>query len=942
VVVCDYECKMEMLSSGVIFQQSLQDLVKGIRSNRRDEASYIRQKLIEIQAECKKSDANHKSTAILKLTYLRMFGYPMTSVSFNVIEVISRPEYVHKRIGYLAAAQSFSPYTDVLLLTINQFKKDLTNGKLLDCSLALTALASFATKELGSECASDIATLLSSARPSIRKKSIVTCYKVTQVYPDSMQIFLPKLKERLLDSHPGVACAAVTVMCEFANSKPETLLSLAPILYELMNSESNNWMLIKVVKVMGKLVPLEPRLVKKLVDPMTRLLNSSRAKSLLYECCKIVVESMREYDAVVELAATKISEFTSDHDKNLKFLGLLLLNTLVQTHPEYGARHKSVILDCLDDRDNGIRVCALELSASFLTAENLREVSSTLLEKLFSINESSNTILSRNRGANGGQVAEDGAEDQSDQQQNKDSAQNRTENGISAQEYQPVATSKAEAVLFRDRYEFRDALVKQLLSAGQVVRENRSAYYPYLKSAADFEWYVSVVVEGLCDIKLDLSSTLYKMIAEQFVELTVRVSTLRAKSIQICEKLLWNESFGLNCMNEELVCGLLWIIGEYGTQQNTLQFDPKRVLRKMIDDKAKVLAATSKIQSAFITASMKLLIRSCCNELSPNECTAELRTILKECEVSSFAEVQERAALSLSFLECAANANGLAESGHFVQLQKFVLDRDFLPVDPRVQTRMIPPGGLELDRAFFEIEDIKADEFRVQRKTRFSANIRAYGDSRDPSSMKDREQAFWGNDRVRSAAEEASATLFTSSNATQNASFSTTSNSSQSSIARAYQQSPFYLGSSSSTAKNTQVQSDVSKPEESSNLDTMLIDLGDEVSGSTTAKTSSVNQVQQLNGNEGMEQNEASVASFPVEIRGDEIPENFSGLNSNQRVSNHQSVKPKKKKKKKSTSEHNQNVSMLITLDEPTQSNQEPAQQTPRSNRNLSANDLLG
>lgn len=64
-----------------------------------------------------------KATALLKLTYLEMFGHDMSSASFNVLEVMSSPNYVEKKVGYLAAIQSFRPDTEVLMLAENLLKK---------------------------------------------------------------------------------------------------------------------------------------------------------------------------------------------------------------------------------------------------------------------------------------------------------------------------------------------------------------------------------------------------------------------------------------------------------------------------------------------------------------------------------------------------------------------------------------------------------------------------------------------------------------------------------------------------------------------------------------------------------------------------------------------------------------------------------------------------
>jgi hypothetical protein len=45
--------------------------------------------------------------------------------------------------------------------------------------------------------------------------------------------------------------AAVNVICELARKNPKNYLSLAPQLYKLLTTSSNNWMLIKIIKLVG-------------------------------------------------------------------------------------------------------------------------------------------------------------------------------------------------------------------------------------------------------------------------------------------------------------------------------------------------------------------------------------------------------------------------------------------------------------------------------------------------------------------------------------------------------------------------------------------------------------------------------------------------------------------------------------------------------------------
>jgi AP-3 complex subunit delta-1 len=52
-----------------------------------------------------------------------MFGYDMSWASFHVLEVMSSQNFLEKRVGYLAAIQSFRPDTEVLMLAENLLKK---------------------------------------------------------------------------------------------------------------------------------------------------------------------------------------------------------------------------------------------------------------------------------------------------------------------------------------------------------------------------------------------------------------------------------------------------------------------------------------------------------------------------------------------------------------------------------------------------------------------------------------------------------------------------------------------------------------------------------------------------------------------------------------------------------------------------------------------------
>ena len=155
-------------------------------------------------------------------------------------------------------------------------------------------------------------------------------------------VFQPSYQE------PGVQAAAVNVICELARKNPKNYLPLSPVLLKLMSKSSNNWVLIKIIKLFGCLIPHEPRLGKKLEEPLKNLINNTSAMSLLYECINTLIQvtlvtnmtkttydnkikaktyqpsaSGSDNETLIQLCVDKLRILIEDNDQNLKYLGLL-------------------------------------------------------------------------------------------------------------------------------------------------------------------------------------------------------------------------------------------------------------------------------------------------------------------------------------------------------------------------------------------------------------------------------------------------------------------------------------------------------------------------------------------------------------------------------------------------------------------------------------------
>ena len=362
------------------FTVDLGDLVRGIRANKKNESKYISEQLQAIRDELKSANVEKKVNGVLKLTYLEMLGYDMSWASFNVVEVMCCPRFGFKRVGYLAANQSFTDSTDVLMLATNLIRKDFSTKNFYEAALALNCISNVCTHDLGRDLAADVVTLLTSSKPYIRKRAVLTLYKIFLKYPDALRPAFPRLKERLKDDDPSVVCATVNVLCELARKNPRNYLPLASVFFELLSAPvANNWMLIKIIKLFGVLTPLEPRLARLLVQPMHNLMTATPAMSLLYECIQTCVAGLSAHLPTMKLCIQKLRAFIEDADPNLKYLGLTALNSIMKIHPRAVAEHGDIILRCLEDDDNTIRSRALELLDGIVSRRNIVDIVARLI-----------------------------------------------------------------------------------------------------------------------------------------------------------------------------------------------------------------------------------------------------------------------------------------------------------------------------------------------------------------------------------------------------------------------------------------------------------------------------------------------------------------------------------------------------------------------------------
>ncbi|KAJ5777094.1 hypothetical protein N7520_000340, partial [Penicillium odoratum] len=682
------------------FEKSLYDLIKGLRNHKGGEDEYVQACLRECKAEIKLQDIDKKATALLKLIYLEMFGYDMSWASFHVLEVMSSAKYLQKRVGYLGAVQSFRPDTEVLMLATNMLKKDIVSPNILTLSLPLATLPHIITPSLAISLLPDIMSRLSHSSAVVRKKSVVCLYRLALVYPDALKLAWPKIKDHLMDEQEdsSVTTAAINVVCELGWRRPHDFLPLAPRFFELLVDSGNNWMAIKIIKLFATLTPLEPRLTRKLLRPLTNIIQTTTAMSLLYECINGIIqggildgeENVQERDEVAALCIGKLrGMIVMDSDPNLKYVALLALNRIVTTHSMLVSMQQDVIMDCLDDLDVSIRLQALELAAGMITSDTLQAVVNRLVGQL---------QLTSSQDGMDPTAESDPHEEGSDGWKGP----NRVTDALNMPN------------------DYRSEIVHRILD---MCSQNNYS------DIVDFEWYVGILVQLVrllppSDVhdnwpdpmtggqggSIGWRATVASRIGSEIRNIAVRVKGVRPEATRAAESLLLIDNRSLlfpasSNVGDDVLGPIAWVAGEYADHLQS----PSRTLQSLIDPSTLPLPPNT--VQLFLQAIPKVLIQVNQSYESKDTWRSEISLLLAR--VVDFLEtlaahpdldVQERAIEFLEVLRLGAESLHSETEGIPFLLASVIPNLftglELNPVAASAQKRVVLPPNLHLDEAF--------------------------------------------------------------------------------------------------------------------------------------------------------------------------------------------------------------------------------------------------
>jgi vesicle coat complex subunit len=295
-----------------------------------------------------------------------MLGYDLSIAQMPIIEVMSCGSFLLKRPAMLVASLAFKESDELSLLTTNIFLKDLRSGNSLEMSCSISCLAAICTKTIADGVVDALIHQATHSKPVVRKKIALAMFKVSEKSPDLFAAVLPKLRDLLTDGDQTVQSAAVCSFLEIGKRNAKLLIPIIPILFHLLMEIKNNWIVIKLLRLMSFLCLAEPRLWTKLEtsNVLVDLLKETKAKSVQVELSRFVVTCASEESHIVVRSFELLIEFLESGDANIRCIAL---NTLSQflgrtklsgSFPREALYH--LVVRAADSGDRTIRAAALK------------------------------------------------------------------------------------------------------------------------------------------------------------------------------------------------------------------------------------------------------------------------------------------------------------------------------------------------------------------------------------------------------------------------------------------------------------------------------------------------------------------------------------------------------------------------------------------------------
>jgi AP-1 complex subunit gamma-1 len=359
-------------------------------------------------------------------------GYPTHFGQLECMKLTASPHFPEKRIGYLGMMLLLTEDADVLMLSTNALKNDLTSNNKFIAGLALCAIGNLATADMSRDLAPEVDKHLKSNLAYLRKKACLAMARCLAKCPDMTEDFIDRLVSLLKDKSHGVVLCAVelmthVLMIDVARAQEQgddpwttpcrlAFVELVPALVKMLRNllssgvgagedgSNDPFLQVQLLTMLRLLGVCNAQASEQMNDVLAQVASQTETaknagNAILYECVQTIM-GIESEDGLRVLAVNILGRFLLNRDNNIRYVALNTLARCILEQKQRGdvlitesgegasnamsalQRHRTTVVDCLKDPDVSIRQRALELIYHLVNEDNVEQLTAELLNYL--------------------------------------------------------------------------------------------------------------------------------------------------------------------------------------------------------------------------------------------------------------------------------------------------------------------------------------------------------------------------------------------------------------------------------------------------------------------------------------------------------------------------------------------------------------------------------
>ena len=389
----------------------LREFIKRIRACKtlEEERSLCNKESAEIRNLKKDTAQKLAVRSMTKCMAMSLLGYQTEFIHMTCISLLASQNFTQKRLAYLGICMLLDEKSDILLLSSNVIKKDLTSNNKYIVAAALNTIGEIGTPDMCRDMCPEIIKCLNSTNPYIKKKAALALSKVVRSCPELIETIEHNLGTIFEDKNHGVLLSGLALVEQVFKAEPKTVKKykkyLSPMIKYLknlintsyapeydVNGITDPFLQVRILEILG----FFGRASSKENEELEALLNSipsntdttrkNTGNSVLYELVRCIF-SYDSSKSLKSLGGSILGQFLANKDNNYKYLALNTLNDIAKIDIDTVQKHKNVILEFLKDPDIAIKRRSLDLTYLIVNTENIRQI---VTETLDFINSTSN------------------------------------------------------------------------------------------------------------------------------------------------------------------------------------------------------------------------------------------------------------------------------------------------------------------------------------------------------------------------------------------------------------------------------------------------------------------------------------------------------------------------------------------------------------------------